>query len=95
MNTQQLISKLQAKYPHLNFGLYSVNELGIDSAFPEDVIKEANPPEQFIAFEFEGIGVWDCYSSTCSRFLIDPKKTYSIDIEDAKKIKEHNKISMH
>lgn len=95
MTTQALLSELQAKYPQLEFSLQKLEDLGIDDWFSEEELKELNPPETLITFDGHGVGVWDVFASSCSRFLIDPKEEYGIDVEDAEKIAKHNKIAIH
>lgn len=93
MNTNELLTYLQKKYPKHEFGLDTPESLGLNNIYSEDEVMPA-VPEKMIYFVWEGIAMWDVYASNCSRFTASPKE-YNITEEDGKKILEHNKASIH
>lgn len=95
MNTQELMKDLQQKYPKIKFDLCPFSDLALDGVYSDEELKAKNLPEQFITFEYQGIGVWDPYASECSRFVINPEEEYNLKKEDAKRIVQHNKIRIH
>ncbi len=95
MNTQEILQILKGKYPKKDFYLQPFEDLAMDGAYTDEEIKAMNLPEGFITFESGGIGIWDPYSSECSRFKINPKEEYGITKEDAELIVKHNKLTIH
>ena len=92
MNTQEILSFFQFKYPHLNFDTLPSKEVAAD--FDPSYIATLNLPEFLICFEFQGMCITDVYSSDCSRFKENPSY-YGIEEQDAQKFLEHNKICIH
>jgi hypothetical protein len=93
MQTQDLFQELKTKYPNIKFSLNKSTELGLEDNYEKEEL--AKLPEHLITFEMNDISIWDPFCSDCSRFKINPKEEYGIEEEDANRIVQHNKLTMH